>query len=74
MTCSSGSTSSAMGDVLPLERAQREVEDLPDGGGEHVVFARGGGGEGERLAAQLLGGFENVHGMVGNALKVPDGL
>ena len=62
------------GDVLPLERAQREVEDLPDGGGEHVVFARGGGGEGERLAAQLLGGFENVHGMVGNALKVPDGL
>ena len=62
------------GDVLPLERAQREVEDLPDGGGEHVVFTRGCGGEGERLAAQLLGGFENVHGMVGNALKVPDGL
>ena len=49
-------------------------EDLPDGGGEHVVFTRGCGGEGERLAAQLLGGFENVHGVVGNALKVPDGL
>ena len=63
------------GDVLPLERAHSERSRISPMAAASTSYSRAVmAWRHERLAAQLLGGFENVHGVVGNALKVPDGL
>ena len=62
------------GRIMALEGLEREREDLADGGSDGGKLVFRAGGEGETLARHLLGGSEDVDGVVGDALKVADGL
>ena len=59
---------------MALKGLERERENLADGGGDGGKLVFCAGGEGETLARHLLGGSENVDGVVGDAFKVADGL
>ena len=60
--------------ILTGKSLERERKDLADGGGEHGQLVERAAGEGESLSLQLLCGGENVDRMVGDALKIADGL
>ena len=60
--------------VAALKGLEREREDLADSGGDGDELIFRIGGKGEVFARHLLGGGENVDGVVGDALKVADGL
>ncbi len=56
------------------KHAKGKIENFADRPGEHRKFGDGARRECEILVAQLLGGFEDVHRVIGNALKIADGL
>ena len=60
--------------IPPAEGICRPVQDLLHGSLQHLQIRLGGLAEGQPLVLQLLGRFHDVHGVVGNALEVPDGL
>ena len=61
------------GAVVFLEASEGQIENFADRPGEHRKFGDGARRECEILVAQLLGGFERVDGVVGDALKIADG-
>ena len=61
------------GAVVLLKARKGKIENFADRPGEHRKFGDGARRECEILVAQLLGGFERVDGVVGDALKIADG-
>ena len=59
--------------IILRECADCKVKRLAYCGGDHVVFAQRGLGQGQVLLTQLLRRAENIDRMVGDALKVTDG-
>ena len=54
------------------EGGQSQVHDLLYGSKHLFHFFHGGGCKGYPLAAKLLGGFQNIHGVVADALEIAD--
>ena len=61
-------------DITFLERIDRAVDDILHGGFEHAEVAEGFLAELDGLVADLLGRFNKVDGVVGNALEIADGV